>query len=84
MKLKLLALGLAMGIVWGLSVFAATIYSLIRCADGTHLCLLKFFYLGYSLSFVGSLIGLIWGFADGFVGGVVIAFLYNLFIKEKA
>jgi len=84
MKLKPLALGLALGIVWGLSIFAATIWALIRGCEGMHLNLLHFFYLGYSLSFVGSLIGLIWGFVDGFIAGIIVAFLYNLFAKEKA
>ena len=35
-------------------------------------------YRGYSISAMGSLIGLAWGFCDGLVGGVVFAWLYNL------
>jgi hypothetical protein len=35
-------------------------------------------YRGYNLSPIGSVIGLGWAFADGFIGGVVFAWLYNI------
>jgi hypothetical protein len=35
-------------------------------------------YRGYSVSAAGSVIGMIWGFVDGLVGGVVFAWLYNV------
>jgi hypothetical protein len=34
-------------------------------------------YRGYSVTPVGSVIGLIWGLVDGLVGGALIAWLYN-------
>jgi len=34
-------------------------------------------YRGYSISPAGSVIGLLWALADGFVGGAVFAWLYN-------
>jgi hypothetical protein len=35
-------------------------------------------YRGYSISPSGSVIGLIWAFADGLIGGLVFAWLYNV------
>lgn len=34
-------------------------------------------YRGYAISPVGSLVGMVWGFFDGFIGGAVFAWLYN-------
>ena len=39
------------------------------------------FYIGYSYSWGGAVIGLIWGFFYGFIAGVLIAWLYDLFCK---
>ena len=80
MKLKPLALGLAGGIVWGASVFAATLWIIIIGSEGSTLALLGKFYLGYSVGIVGAFVGLVWGFVDGLVAGLVLAWLYNAFI----
>ncbi|HLD81853.1 MAG TPA: bacteriophage holin [Patescibacteria group bacterium] len=40
-------------------------------------------YLGYSPTGIGSLLGLIWGFIDGFIGGFLIAWIYNFFQKIR-
>jgi hypothetical protein len=34
-------------------------------------------YRGYSISPLGSIAGLIWGFVDGLIGGAIFAWLYN-------
>lgn len=36
------------------------------------------FYLGFGPTLGGSVIGAVWGFLDGFVGGALFAWLYNL------
>ena len=35
-------------------------------------------YRGFNISPIGSVIGLIWAFADGAIGGAIFAWLYNL------
>ena len=37
------------------------------------------FYLGYSLTPIGSIIGFIWGLIDGAIGGAIFALIYNKF-----
>jgi hypothetical protein len=78
MKLNKVALGLAAGVLWGASVFLATLWASFA-GGGEHLALLSRFYLGYSVSLFGAFLGLIYGFIDGFVGGWLLAWLYNRF-----
>ena len=80
MILRKRALGLSMGVVWGLAVFVATILSTMR-GMGKTLSVLDAYYLGFTVSYLGALIGLVWGFVHGFVGGVLIAWFYDLFCK---
>jgi hypothetical protein len=46
--------------------------------------LISKFYIGYSITPIGSLLGLVWAFFDGLIGGAIFAWLYNkLSSKEK-
>jgi hypothetical protein len=82
MKLSKKACGLAGGIIFGLLVFGVTNFLLLRGSQGQTISTLSNIYIGYSFSFLGSLVGMAWGFVDGFVLGWIFAFLYNLFAKE--
>jgi hypothetical protein len=82
MKLDKKALGLAVGIVWALTVFLATLWISAR-GGGEHFILLKQFYFGYSISFLGSLIGLVYGFVNGFIWGWTFGWFYNTFVKSE-
>jgi hypothetical protein len=79
-KLDKLALGIAIGAVTGLIVFAATVFLLIKGGDsvGQNLSLLNQYFIGYSVTWGGSLIGLLYGFIFGFILGWTAAFLKNL------
>ena len=79
MKLNVLALGLACGLIWGLGLFIITWW--IIAFDGQQpgeTLVLGRIYRGYELTTMGSLLGLVWGFFDGLVGGMIFAWLYNL------
>jgi ribose/xylose/arabinose/galactoside ABC-type transport system permease subunit len=80
MNLRKRALGLSLGVVWGLAVFVVTILATMR-GRGDTLLLLRGYYPGFTVSYLGSLVGLVWGFVNGFVGGVLIAWFYDLFSK---
>jgi hypothetical protein len=82
-NLNIKALGLSLGLVWGLTILLATWWLLIMDSSGMTISGLKKIYFGYSFSWVGGLIGLLWGFIDGFISGVVIARLYNLFNRKN-
>lgn len=80
MKLHNTAFGLASGIIWGLGIFICTVWAMLK-GGGNTLVLLEQFYCGYSISWLGALIGLVWGFISGFIGGWIFVWLYNCFAK---
>jgi hypothetical protein len=77
MKLNVRAFGLTAGILWGATVFVATLWLLALGYDGTFIRALGHFYFGYTFTVVGAFVGLVWGFVDGLVCGAVFAWLYN-------
>jgi hypothetical protein len=83
MKLNSKAFSLAAGIVWGIVVFLATNISMLRHGQGQTLSKLVQIYPGYSFSFGGSIVGLIWGFVSMALLGWLFAWLYNMFVTEK-
>jgi hypothetical protein len=72
-------LGLVFGTVGALVVFLATNWLVIKGGDrvGPHLSLLGQFFIGYSVTFVGSLIGAAYAFVSGYVAGLIVAYVYN-------
>lgn len=82
-RLHKTALGVAIGSLLGLAVFVATNILLLKGGEvvGPHFSLLGQFFLGYSVTFAGSLIGYGYGFVAGFLIGWLTAFLHNLFIS---
>lgn len=81
-KLDGIALGIALGTLFGLLIFFATNILIIKGGEfvGPNLVLLNNYFIGYEITFTGSLIGLIYGFASGFVTGWLIAFLRNFVV----
>ncbi|NGX28652.1 MAG: hypothetical protein K940chlam1_00836 [Candidatus Anoxychlamydiales bacterium] len=77
MKLNVRAFTIATGITWGLfMLFLAWISSFgwgIR-----DVSVIAGLYLGYTPTFLGGVIGAIWGFIDGAIGGFIFSYFYNL------
>lgn len=76
MRFHIKAFALTCGIFWGLSVFVMTWWLILFNADVTVM-LLSEFYRGFTVSPLGSLVGLAWAFFDGLVGGAIFAWIYN-------
>lgn len=66
--------------VAGLVLFAATLWLVIKGGPnvGQHLGLLRAYYPGYSVTWTGSLLGLLYGGLTGFALGGCVAWLYNV------
>lgn len=77
--------GVATGLVAGLALFVATNWLVLKGGPviGPNLALLGQFFIGYRVSFVGSLIGFAYAFATGFSAGFLLARLYNLFVDLR-
>lgn len=84
MRLNVKAFALAFGIWWGGAVFLMTWWLLVLGADSGVMSMLEAAYVGYTLSPVGSIVGLAWGLVDGAVCGAILAWLYNIFAARFA
>jgi hypothetical protein len=71
--------GVITGLLFGLAIFVATNWLVLKGGPvvGPHLALLGQFFIGYRVTFAGSLIGFGYGCAFGFVVGFGVAWLYN-------
>ena len=83
MKLNIKAFALACGIFWGAGVFIGTWWVVVLDEPGGTPGLIGRLYRGYSLSPRGSLIGLIWAFFTGMLGGAIFAWLYNKLTERQ-
>lgn len=73
------AWGISVGLLFGGGLFLATNFLVIKGGPqtGRHLMLLSQFFPGYSVTFVGSLIGFIYAFVLGWAVGRIIGAVYN-------
>ncbi len=78
MKLNVKALALSFGLVWGLGLFILTWWIIAFDGATGEVTLIGRVYRGYNISPMGSVIGMLWGFIDGLIGGAIFAWLYNL------
>ncbi len=82
MRLKPFKLGLTLGIIWGVNIFATTWLSCLAGYGGRFLAIMMNLYPGYNVSPLGSLVGFAYGFLDLFVGGLLVGLIYNALSKE--
>ena len=85
LRLNAKMLGLVIGILLGLVIFIMTNLLVIKGGDpvGPHLGLLSQFFIGYRVSFLGSIIGFAYGFAVGTLSGSLIGWIYNRIIDFR-
>ena len=71
--------GIAVGLLLGLGLLVATNVLVLKGGDsvGPHLSLLNAYLPGYSVSFLGSLIGFVYMFVIGYGIGRSVVTLYN-------
>ncbi len=77
MRLNVRAFGITCSLVWGIGLFCLTWWVIAFEGATGDMTWIGHFYRGYRISPAGSVLGLLWGLADGFAGGVVFAWLYN-------
>lgn len=90
--LNIKVMGLVFGFILGLAIFVATNWLVIKgghyTADGhyiigPHLQLLSQFFIGYKVSFLGSIIGFFYGFALGTFCGAAVGWIYNKIVSFR-
>ncbi|MGE3152266.1 MAG: hypothetical protein AB7G48_14635 [Nitrospiraceae bacterium] len=92
LRLNSKVFGLVLGLLIGSMIFVATNWLVIKGGHvtpegehvvGPHLQLLSQFFIGYRVSFVGSLIGFAYGFALGTLGGALVGWIYNRIVDLR-
>ncbi len=77
MMLNTKKFALAAGIFWSAFMF---IFTIISAGTGYAFDFMHLFvqiYPGYDVTYMGSILGLVYGFFDGFIGCYIFAWLYN-------
>ncbi|MEE9466407.1 MAG: bacteriophage holin [Candidatus Neomarinimicrobiota bacterium] len=82
MKLNVKAVALSCGLVCGVGLFLLTWWVIILDGATGEATVIARVYRGYSISAGGSFIGLLYGLADGVIGGAIFAWLYNRFAAK--
>jgi len=85
LRLNATVQGVVAGLVVGMAIFVATNWLILKGGEevGAHLSLLAQFFIGYEVTFAGSLIGFAYGFGVGFIGGYGVARVYNWLVELK-
>lgn len=81
-RLNPVKLGLAWGLLWGVSLFVMTWISMFTGWGMFWLSQWMDVYPGFNLSKWGPFIGLIYGFVHGFITLFIFGWLYNLLKPE--
>lgn len=78
-RLKAGILGLVLGLIFGVGLFAMTAILLIENGPnaGYHLGLLGNYFIGYTVTWKGAFIGFLWAFGVGAAIGWLIGIIYN-------
>jgi len=77
MKFNVKAFALTCALIWGFGLFVLTWWVIAFDGSTGVVPLISQVYRGYSISPLGSVVGLVWGFVDALIGGAVFAWLYN-------
>ena len=85
-RLNARAWGISGALVLSIGLFGATNFLILRGpTSGEHvggtLGLLSNFFPGYSVSFVGSLIGFVYAFVLGYIAGRAVGTIYNRLVE---
>ncbi len=80
-KLNVLALSLSLGITWSLAMLCIGWAAIFGWGE-SFVQMMGSIYIGFEPTFLGGLIGAVWGFFDGAIGGAIIALVYN-FVADR-
>lgn len=85
MRIKADALALVGAVIGGVGLFAMTVWLVIKGGPqaGQHLQLLSNYFVGYSVTWPGALVGLLYGAMTGGVVGWAVGTIYNKVVNMR-
>ena len=75
--LGVISFGLAVGLTLSISVFFLGVMSALFEWGVPVAAVFSSLYIGFSPTLVGSIAGAVWAFVNGFIVGLLIAWIYN-------
>jgi len=77
--------GIAIGLLLGLGLFVATNVLVVKGGHvvGPHLGLLAYYFPGYRVTFLGSVVGFVYAFVVGYGIGRTVGTIYNKLIEVE-
>jgi hypothetical protein len=77
--------GIAIGLLLGVGLFVATNVLVIKGGPvvGPHLGLLAYYFPGYRVTFLGSIVGFVYAFVVGYGVGRTVGTIYNKLIEVE-
>lgn len=84
-RINTIIMAVSLGLLCGIILWLSTAVLLLRGGYkvGLHLSLLSVFFPGYSVSWSGAWIGLLWGFVSGALAGAVLYWSYSRTLRER-
>ena len=82
-KLAVCSFGCAVGVTWAIGVLILGLAAWLTGWGYMMVSILGSVYIGYAATFWGTVIGTIWALVDGFIGGVIVAAIYNGCVCKK-
>jgi hypothetical protein len=76
-EIKSVRVGTALGILMSLSIGIFTILTIVTEWGAPLVRIMGSVYLGYSATFLGIIVGMLWGFAKGFLAGYLFILIYQ-------
>lgn len=83
MRLNVKAFSITCALIAGLGLFLATWWIILFDGTSYDPTFIGRIYRGYNISPLGSVFGLIWGLPDGFIGGLIFSWLYNMIAGSR-
>ena len=81
MKLDVVGFGVTIGCVWSLCILALVLASRRSPKAEAFVVLFSKVYRGFEKTLLGAFLGAVWGFIDGTVSGLLIAWVTNKIIS---
>ena len=82
-KLSVKGLAVGLGTSWAICVLLAGWASMFGWCT-KFVDVMSSVYIGYTPTFFGGIIGGVWGFFDGAIGGLIIAVVYNMVVENSS
>jgi hypothetical protein len=82
-KLNIKALAMAGGALWGVYMLLIAWSAWLFNWGTGFVTAMSSIYIGFTPTFLGGVIGAVWGFIDGAIAGAVIAWIYNIAAAKR-